>query len=178
MFKHKSIAAGVLASSLILSATPSFAGNIIAEIAVRALARGIADGLGSAIANGAPTTFTPGPAYASAPVFAPAQDYLAASWYRNWLAARQNGSSAALYNHPCTMSDGQREMAVPCQMVAMAISGPSASPAEPAVVGDTDAAPPNIYYSPPARAHHIHRSTFHASDHARVAYHAAHFHLR
>jgi hypothetical protein len=173
MLNRHRMAAVILVSSLIFSTTPSFAGNIIAEIAVRALARGISEGLGSAIA-GSQSPFASASAYAPIVAFAPAQDYSSASWYRNWLAARQNGSPAALYNQPCTMSDGQREMAVPCQMVALAISGQPAL-AEPRGAGPAE---PDVDRRPPARARSVHRSVLRASYDSGAVSHGARLRLR
>jgi hypothetical protein len=114
MLHKKSVLIGVVAS-LTLSATPSFAGNIIAELAFRVIARSIADTM-AANGYGAPSDPRP-----LARVWTPSQDYTSASWYRNWIAQRENPGVLAFRR--CTMSDGQREIVTPCQLVAQASSG-------------------------------------------------------
>jgi hypothetical protein len=102
--------------SLILFSTPSYAG---AEgIIVGAIIRGIAEGVASSAMDNAynsPST----PQYSWSAPTAPASG----SWYQNWLMSRQSGSGAALYNHPCMMSDGLSQFAVHCEAVAAALDG-------------------------------------------------------
>jgi hypothetical protein len=54
------------------------------------------------------------------------QDLSSPDWYKHWLFLRRNSSNGALYNEPCTMSQGYRERTVPCQLVALAESPPGA----------------------------------------------------
>ena len=82
-----------------------------------------ADDLWRSIVN-LPRSFMPGPPaiiYVGEP-----QDLTAPGWYKNWLFLRRNSSGAALYNEPCTISNGFGERVVPCQIVAIAESPPGA----------------------------------------------------
>jgi hypothetical protein len=94
-----------------------------------------------------------------------ADDYSSASWYRNWLLSRQGGA-AALYNQPCTVSDGARDTAVPCQIVAMVLDGdftPGGYSRREAAVGDMREVDGVLYADP-----YVRRS-FHVRSPIRVA---------
>ena len=82
------------------------------------------------------------------------QDFASPDWYRRWLFLRQNSSAAALYNQPCLVSNGYRERAVACKLVAIA----EAPPGSPLIV---DAAPPGLERAPSRyyRSHRAHRWT-------------------
>jgi hypothetical protein len=41
--------------------------------------------------------------------------------YQDWLLVSQSGSNAALYNHPCSVSDGERSTIVACPIAAAAL---------------------------------------------------------
>ena len=53
----------------------------------------------------------------------PSHATAALGWYEQWLLSRQDGAQVALYNRPCTVSDGLRETIVPCQIAAAALDG-------------------------------------------------------
>jgi hypothetical protein len=99
---------------------------------------------------------------------APPTEYNSSSWYTNWLISRQS-NGGALYNHPCTVSDGLRDTPVPCQIVAIALNGgfvqagylPEAPVAAPPCVGAIPGAGSTAYYRPVVAG----------QPHVRVAYH-------
>ncbi|WP_158816323.1 hypothetical protein [Methylocapsa sp. S129] len=72
--------------------------------------------------------------------------------YQDWLLSRQSGNGAALYNQPCTVSDGQRETVVPCQIVAAALDGYSIPIAY--YGGEAISAPHAYVYAYPRRRRH------------------------
>jgi hypothetical protein len=93
--------------------------------------------------------------------------------YRDWLLDRQISSGAALYNHPCTVSDGLTETVVPCRVAARALGGNYAAgyATEAAVytspcAGAMPAADPVVYYQPPVR-HEWRHAGYH---HSRCGY--------
>jgi hypothetical protein len=86
-------------------------------------------------------------------------DLSSPDWYRRWLYLRQNSSGAALYNQPCLVSNGYRERAVSCKLVAIA----EAPPGAPLIV---DAAPP-VLERAPGRYYRSHTRHRYASIRAR-----------
>jgi hypothetical protein len=95
-----------------------------------------------------------------------ADDYASASWYRNWLLSREGGA-AALYNQPCTLSDGARDTVVPCQIVAMVLDGdftPGRYSRQEASVGDMREVDGVLYADP-----YVRRS-FHVRSPIRVVH--------
>jgi hypothetical protein len=92
-------------------------------------------------------------------------EYQTSFSYRDWLLERQISSGAALYNHPCTVSDGLRETVVPCRAAALALNGGYAavetSPCAAAIPAD-----PVVYYQPPVR-HWYHHAAY---RHTRCGY--------
>jgi hypothetical protein len=66
--------------------------------------------------------------------------------YQDWLV-RQLPTGSTLYNRPCTVSNGDRQLGVPCEAVAAALAGPlerGVFPAVPVTLAYPDDAP--IYY--------------------------------
>jgi hypothetical protein len=59
---------------------------------------------------------------------APSQAGGYVSGYQAWLLSRQSGSGAALYNQPCSVSDGRTETVVPCWIAAAALNTPVVYP--------------------------------------------------
>jgi hypothetical protein len=63
--------------------------------------------------------------------------------YQEWLLIEQSGNNAALYNHPCSVSDGERSTIVPCPVAAAALYAYSVPPGY--YGGDVVVAPRHAY---------------------------------
>ena len=100
MFWRRYVTLSVVFSTLIFSTNSSNAGNIFVNIAIRSIANGIGDGLGSAMAN-------------SGRLVLPPQDYSSAPGHREWLIFKQQGGDFVAYDQsrlPEWMNEPAREV--------------------------------------------------------------------
>jgi hypothetical protein len=112
MFGRRYVLVGVALFSVTCLSAPAYAGS--------SFWNGVGQGVGGSLTDWGGSLIESGLENAGAPDYARVRDYSSASWYQDWLVSRRSGSTEALYNHPCSVSDGTHETAVDCRMAAIA----------------------------------------------------------